>query len=175
MKRLDCPTITSDMATISLSSRDRNSNAGFTHLGGATQFAIIQRKFNEFHVPLPHASLKPYKKAGEAVAKNSLFSLEREKLKQAFILWLERNPLREEDLLRTYVGNYWRVYMSSVVDLIELPKQLRKNMNSKALVDMLRFLCNGRVIYETHDGEPCLNIPHNVTKDELIELMTSKN
>ncbi|KAL6728235.1 hypothetical protein Aduo_010028 [Ancylostoma duodenale] len=124
---------------------------GFTHLGGATQFAVIQRKFNELNVPLPHARLKPYKKAGESVAKNSLFSLEREKLRQAFILWLERNPLREEDLLRTYVGNYWRVFMSSVVDLIELPKQLKKNMNSKALVDMLRFLCNGRVIYETHN------------------------
>lgn len=107
----------------------------------------------------------PYLQVGESVAKNSLFALEREKLKQAFILWLERNPLREEDLLRvifwvfpgavrntiytsssvrfcavkmfifqTYIGNYWRVCMSSVVDLIELPKQLKKNMNKKALV-----------------------------------------
>ncbi|KHJ76413.1 hypothetical protein OESDEN_23967 [Oesophagostomum dentatum] len=37
---------------------------------------------------------------GHSILKNSLFSLEREKMKQAFIRWLQLNPLREEDLLR---------------------------------------------------------------------------
>ncbi|KAK6739669.1 hypothetical protein RB195_008269 [Necator americanus] len=147
----------------------------FTHLGGATQFAVIRRKHSELSVVLPCIPSSPYKKVGEAIAKNSLFSLEREKLKQAFILWLQRNPLREENLLKTYIGSYWRIRISSIVDLIELPHPLKKKMNRKVIADILRFLCNGRVIYETHNDEACLDIPFNVTKDELIGIMISRS
>ncbi|VDK52278.1 unnamed protein product [Cylicostephanus goldi] len=147
----------------------------FAHLQGATQFAVIRRKFSKSVLALPYSNTRPFKKVGEVIAKNSLYSLEREKVREAFKLWLSRNPLRENDLLKTFVGNYWRVGMSSVVDLINLPEPLKAKLNQKALVDMLRFLCNGRIVYETHHGEACLNIPHHVTKDELIGIMNSKN
>ncbi|KHJ86370.1 hypothetical protein OESDEN_13884, partial [Oesophagostomum dentatum] len=109
---------------------------------------------------------------GHSILKNSLFSLEREKMKQAFIRWLQLNPLREEDLLRTFIGNYWRVYVKSIVDLADLPMAMKKDMNTKAIVDMLRFLCHGRIVYESDSGNPCFDIPYNVTKDELIEVLT---
>ncbi|VDP00058.1 unnamed protein product [Heligmosomoides polygyrus] len=112
---------------------------------------------------------------GEMVAKNSLFPLEREKAKQAFILWLEENPLLEDGLVKSGVGEFWRVGMTTLMDNIELPEQLKKNLNKKALVDVLRFQCNGKVICETFNGETYLNIPHSVTKEELINLMCSKN
>ncbi|ETN71186.1 hypothetical protein NECAME_00875 [Necator americanus] len=131
MKHSVCPPPNSVIAITNLSSRDNSSSIGFTHLGGATQFAVIRRKHSELSVVLPCIPSSPYKKVGEAIAKNSLFSLEREKLKQAFILWLQRNPLREENLLKTYIGSYWRIRISSIVDLIELPHPLKKKMNRK--------------------------------------------
>ncbi|KAK6011652.1 hypothetical protein OSTOST_23255, partial [Ostertagia ostertagi] len=147
----------------------------YAHLGGATQFGIIRRKQNGVTTMLPHVSSKSYKKVGELVVKNSFFPLEREKIKQAFILWLEENPLLQEGLTKSFIGEFWRVCTTAVMNNVELPAQLKKGLSKKALVDVLRFQCNGRVIYESHDGEVYLNIPHNVTKEELIEIMTSKN
>ncbi|WKY00378.1 hypothetical protein Q1695_014883 [Nippostrongylus brasiliensis] len=143
-------------------------------LGGATQFAIIRRRPSNIGASLPQVQSRAYKKAGEVVAKNSLFTLEREKVKEAFIRWLRENPLSEENLTKNYMCDFWRVCMTAVLNNIELPRQLKKDLSKKALVDVLIFQCNGRVIYETHDGEIYLNIPHNVTKDELIAIMNSK-
>uniref|UniRef100_A0A7I4YBZ9 Small RNA 2'-O-methyltransferase n=1 Tax=Haemonchus contortus TaxID=6289 RepID=A0A7I4YBZ9_HAECO len=148
---------------------------GYNRFGGATQFGIIRRKRNEIITMLPHSCSRPYKKVGELVVENSFFPLEREKVRQAFILWLQENPLLQENLIKSYIGEFWRVCMTAVLKNIELPAQLKKRLDKKTLVDVLRFQCNGRVIYETYDGEIYLNIPHNVTKDELIEIMTSKS
>ncbi|KAK5968926.1 hypothetical protein GCK32_009987 [Trichostrongylus colubriformis] len=123
----------------------------------------------------PHISSRSYKKAGDVVLKNSFYPLEREKVKQAFILWLEQNPLLQQDLIKSYTSEFWRVCLTAIMDNIELPEQLKKGLKKNAVVDVLRFQCNGRVVYETRDGEVYLNIPHNVTKEELIEIMTSKS
>ncbi|PIO58222.1 hypothetical protein TELCIR_20347, partial [Teladorsagia circumcincta] len=106
----------------------------YAHLGGATQFGIIRRKRNGITTMLPHISTKSYKKVGEMVVKNSFFPLEREKIKQAFILWLEENPLLQEDLTKSFIGEFWRVCTTAVMNNIELPAQLKKDLNKKALV-----------------------------------------
>ncbi|KAK6050418.1 hypothetical protein COOONC_12077 [Cooperia oncophora] len=83
---------------------------------------------------LPHVCSRSYKKAGELVVKNSFFALEREKIKQAFILWLEENPLLQENLIKSYIGEFWRVCMTTIMNNIELPSQLKNGLSKKSLV-----------------------------------------
>lgn len=144
---------------------------GYYRLGGATQFGIIRRKRSVItRSPVPQNS-KPYKKAGDFVIRNSLFPLEREKLKKAFIEWLERNPLTEEHLVRTGVGDYWRVCITTLLNDSELPMKLKATLDKKILFDVLKFQCKGLVVHETYNNDIYLNIPHNVTKEELINVM----
>ncbi|KJH52869.1 hypothetical protein DICVIV_00914 [Dictyocaulus viviparus] len=148
---------------------------GFDRLGGATQFGIIHKKRARLSGVVRHECSKVYRKVGETVVRNSLFSLEREKVKQAFRLWLQENKLLEENLIQSSIGNFWRVDMKEIVRNIELPTKLKNNLNKRSMVDMLRFICRGRVINEVYNGEFCLNIPHTVTKDELIEITSTTN
>ncbi|KAJ1372772.1 hypothetical protein KIN20_035020 [Parelaphostrongylus tenuis] len=146
---------------------------GFAHLGGATQFGIISRMRKHSMVTVHHPNLKVYRKVGEIVLRNSLFILQREKVKQGFILWLQNNRLLKDHLIQSSAGGFWRVDVGEVLQNVELPKQLKNQLDKQTMVDVLRFLCKGQVICGFYNHEFCLNIPHNMTVDRLINVVIS--
>ncbi|KAE9416897.1 hypothetical protein Angca_009072 [Angiostrongylus cantonensis] len=145
----------------------------FTRLGGATQFGTIFRKQRSLVQMVQHHSVRVYKKAGQAVLKNSLFILERETIKQGFILWLQNNKLLRDHLIQSPFGKFWRVDVDEVMQNVKLPAQLKSQLDKRTIVDTLRLLCKGRVIADFYNCDFCLNIPPHVTGDELIEVLTS--
>ncbi|VDM61292.1 unnamed protein product [Angiostrongylus costaricensis] len=106
----------------------------FTRLGGATQFGTIFRKQMSSAQMVQHPSAKVYKKVGETVLKNSLFILERETIKQAFILWLQNNKLLKDHLIQNSNGSFWRVDVDEVIQNVKLPAQLKSQLDKRAIV-----------------------------------------
>uniref|UniRef100_A0A158PA05 Small RNA 2'-O-methyltransferase n=1 Tax=Angiostrongylus cantonensis TaxID=6313 RepID=A0A158PA05_ANGCA len=73
-------------------------------------------------------------KAGQAVLKNSLFILERETIKQGFILWLQNNKLLRDHLIQSPFGKFWRVDVDEVMQNVKLPAQLKSQLDKRTIV-----------------------------------------